>query len=252
MIIDAHAHIDEVLALGWVDPPEKAVSLMDGAGIDRAVVSTYSNLPGINPKAMEYVADAVARYPTRFIPYIRLDPWYGDGAIAVLRRAVLEHGFKGVKLHPPHYTLHPHGEQTVAILREAGRLGVPVLFHCADEVMSLPLQVGEGARQAPDTTVILGHMGGFFHTADAFTVAERYPNLMLDTCEMPYPRAIREATERIGPDRVLFGTDLPTDNPTLEVEKVRLAGLSPEVEEKVFWSNIARVLRLSDVGGTGS
>ncbi len=64
-IIDAHTHVDEVPALGWIDPPEKLVKLLDEVGIARAVVMTYTELPGFNPHALEYLADVVARFPDR-------------------------------------------------------------------------------------------------------------------------------------------------------------------------------------------
>src|SRR5438270_716602 len=37
-------HVDEVSALGWVDPPEKLVGLLDEAGIAKAVIMTYTEL----------------------------------------------------------------------------------------------------------------------------------------------------------------------------------------------------------------
>jgi predicted TIM-barrel fold metal-dependent hydrolase len=59
---------------------------------------------------------------------------------------------------------------------------------------------------------------------------------------MPYPKMIREAVESIGADRVMYASDGPGCLPALEVEKVRLAGLSPQDEELVMHANIERVL----------
>ena len=41
-------------------------------------------------------------------------------------------------------------------------------------------------------------MGGYFHVDEAIEVAERHPNLVLETSAMPYPAKIREAVERLG------------------------------------------------------
>jgi len=46
MIVDSHAHVDEVPALGWIDPPEALIAELDDAGIDRAVVMTYTDAVG--------------------------------------------------------------------------------------------------------------------------------------------------------------------------------------------------------------
>ncbi len=105
-IIDAHTHVDEVPALGWIDPPEKLVKLLDEVGIARAVVMTYTELPGFNPHALEYLADVVARFPDRLVGFVRLHPWY-DEAADLLRRAISQHRMKGIKLHPVGTLDHP-------------------------------------------------------------------------------------------------------------------------------------------------
>jgi hypothetical protein len=42
MIIDSHTHVDRV---GWYDPPETIVRLMDEAGIDQSIIMTYRDAP---------------------------------------------------------------------------------------------------------------------------------------------------------------------------------------------------------------
>lgn len=245
MIIDSHAHMDELQALGWIDPPEKVISIMDKAGIDKAVVSTYCNLPGINMGALDYVANGIKKYPDRLMAYVRLDPWYGERAIEILEKAVKKYNFKGVKLHPVHYTLQPYGDATIQILKKAAEFGIPVLFHCSDEAMSLPLQIGLAAEKVPEVTIILAHSGGFYHNEDAINVAKRCSNVYLDTAEMPYPSVIKKAVQEIGAERILFGTDIPTDNARLEIEKIKLSNLKHEEEELIYWKNIARILNLN-------
>lgn len=244
MIIDAHAHMDEIPSLGWMDPADRVVGFLDRAGIDMAVVSTYCNMPGIKDDAVEYLYEGCSQYPGRFIPYIRLDPWYGDRALAVLDRAVKQFGFKGVKFHPAHYSLQPFGIDTVNILKRAAEYDIPVLFHCSDEACCLPLQIAEACRQSPETTVILAHMGGFYHLEDAIRVCQKYPNVYMDTCESPFPHGIEKAVRELGAEKILFGTDIPTDNPFFEIEKIKCIGLSKEEEELIFCGNIARILHL--------
>lgn len=244
MIIDSHAHMDEVASLGWMDPPERVLKFMDMAGIDMAVVSTYCNLPGINDGALEYVYEGCKKFPGRFIPYVRLDPWYGQRALDVVDIAVKKYNFRGLKFHPVHYSLHPFGEDTVKLLRKAADYDIPVLFHCSDEAMCLPLQIAEAVRQSPETKVILAHMGGFFHSNDAIEVAKKYKNVYIDTCEMPIINEIKRAVKELGADKVLFGTDIPTDNPLFEIEKIKSIGLLKEEEDLIFYKNIARILKM--------
>jgi uncharacterized protein len=247
MIIDFHTHVDEAEAFGWIDPPEKLVPLLDDAGIDKAACMTYVDLPGSNPDALEYVAEAVSRFPDRLIGFARLNPSYRRAAGKALGRAVSELGFRGVKLHPTTTLAHPADEPTVALLRQAAELGVPVLFHCGDDPYTTPQAIAAGAQRAPDTAVVLGHMGGYFHVDDAIAMAERHHNLYLETSAMPYPGKIAEAVARVGAERVVFGSDGPGCNPALEVSKIRMLGLGRDAEALLLGGNAARLLRLEGV-----
>ena len=241
MIVDSHAHVDEVPALGWMDPADTLVDLMDQAGIDQAVVMTYTELPAVNPHALEYLADQIARYPRRLIGYVRLHPWYPE-ALDLLDRALGDYGMKGVKLHPVGNLSHPASEVSLRIIRRAAEHQAPVLFHCGDEALTTPLQIAAAAEAVPEATIILGHMGGYFHVDEAIEVAERLPNVYLETSAMPYPAQIRRAIDSVGAERVLFASDGPGCLPRLEVHKVRLAGLSPAEEQRVFSDNILALL----------
>lgn len=244
MIIDAHAHMDVFPARGWYDTPDKVIRYMDMAGIDMAVVSTYVNFPGPKKTAMEDLYNDCNQYPGRFIPYLRMNPRFVDETEAAIDLAVNKYGFKGIKLHPTSYAIHPFTEPTLKILRRAAHYDIPVLFHCSDENLTLPLQIAEAAEACPWTKMILAHMGGFHHFKDVLRVCKKYPNLYVDTCEFPFAKAIRTAALEIGSERILFGTDIPTDNPIFEIEKVKQAELDSDSEKNIFYRNIARLLKI--------
>ncbi len=245
-IVDMHAHVDVLEAFNWVDPPEKLIALMDEAGITHAIASAYANVPGPDSGALERLCQSLLPYKGRLFPFVRMDPWYGKRALELLDVAHQTYQVSGVKLHPAHYTLHPFGDLTVNLVRRAGELGLPVLFHCGDEMMSYPLQIGILAGKCPDTTIIMAHMGGIFHTHDALSVARAHPNIYVDTSEIPHVFPIRLFVDAIGPERVLFGTDAPYCDPIVELEKVRLAGLTEEEFEMVCSKNGLRLLGLTD------
>jgi predicted TIM-barrel fold metal-dependent hydrolase len=242
MIIDSHVHVDEVRPLGWIDPPETILSLMDEAGIDKAVIMTYTDVPGLNDKALEYTAEIVGRFSDRFYGYARMHPWYGKRAIDLFERAVVELGLRGLKLHPVSTIAHPGDDSTLQLIRKAAELGVPVLFHCGDEPLTTPYELEYSVRACPEATIIFGHMGGYFHVSQAIDVAGRHPDVYLDTSAMPHPHWIRRAVDQLGPERVLFASDGPGCDPRLEVYKVNRAGLTPTESELVFGGNILRLL----------
>lgn len=241
MVIDFHTHVDEAEAFGWIDPPEKIVGLLDEAGIAQAVIMTYTDLPGLNPGALDYIFDAAARHPDRLIPFVRLNPNYPEAGDTVLPLA-LERGARGVKLHPTTTIAHPAGGPTLGVLRSAAAAGVPVLFHCGDDPYTTPQAIGAAAELVPECAIVLGHMGGYFHVRDAIEVAKRLPNLYLETSAMPYPDMILRAVEAVGVSRVVFGSDGPGCNPRLELAKITGLGLSPAEELAILHDNAARLL----------
>jgi hypothetical protein len=242
VIIDMHMHIDDIPALGWQMSAAQCIERMDEAGVDAAAVMTIADLPGINPEALDLINAACADFPGRLYGFVRLHPWYRTEALQLLRRAVGELGFRGLKLHPVSSLAHPAGDDTVALIRAAGELGVPTLFHCGDEPMTTPLSIAPAAAACPDSVVILGHMGGYFHVDEAIEVAEQHPNIVLETSATPYPEKIREAVERIGAERVVFGSDGPVSSPVLERQKVMIAGLSPADTALVLGGNAVRLM----------
>jgi predicted TIM-barrel fold metal-dependent hydrolase len=175
------------------------------------------------------------------IGYVRLNAEV-PAALAALDRALGQDGLKGLKLHTVSYVGFPYGEGTLRLMRRAAAYNAPVLFHSGDEALALPQELAEAARLCPETIVILGHMGGFYHCEAAIQAAQDLPNILLDTSAMPYPEMIRRAVEIVGADRVLFGSDGPGCVPALEIEKVRLAGLSAADEALVLGDNIQRIL----------
>ena len=88
-------------------------------------------------------------------------------------------------------------------------------------------------------------MGGYFHVEEAIDVAESFGNVVLETSAMPYPDRIRTAVERIGADRVVFGSDGPVSSPALERQKVVIAELGDQVAGQVLGGNADRMLGLT-------
>jgi hypothetical protein len=239
VIIDLHMHIDDIEGLDI--SAQDCVRAMDEGDVAVAAVMTLVDLPGPNPAAMELIADACHQHEDRLYGFIRLQP-EADEAGGLLRTAVTKLGFRGLKLHPVSTLAHPAGDGTISLVRAAGELGVPTLFHCGDEPRSTPLAIAGTAAACPDSTIILGHMGGYYHVDEAIDVAEEYGNIVLETSAMPYPDKIREAVARIGADRVVYGSDGPMSPPALETQKIRVAGLTDEQVALILGGNAQRLL----------
>lgn len=248
MIIDAHAHADEFELFGWIDPPERVIGLMDRAGIDISVITTYAEAP-FRQSAVDNLVQYVDKYPDRLIGFVRMDPKGADEAVRVFEHTIKTYPrIKGMKLHPISNLIKPFSPFCTKLLRKAAELDVPVFFHCGDKVLAQPLQIGKAAELCPETTIIC-HMGGFFHGEESIRVAKKHKNMVLDTSSTPYPRIILRALEEIGPDRIVFATDNPAGDPVSDLAKIKNLNLPKETEEKILWKNIAGILKLKMEGG---
>lgn len=243
MIIDAHAHADEFTQFGWIDPPEKVIGLMDRAGIDISIITTYAEAP-FNQSAVDNLVKYVDMYPDRLVGFVRIDPKGGDEAVRCFERTIKAYPrILGMKLHPISNLIKPYSPFCTNLLRKAAELGAPVFMHCCDKPLAQPLQIGKAAELCPETTIIC-HMGGFFRGEEMIRVAHKHRNIYLDTSSIPYPHIILKALEAIGPDRIVFASDNPAGDPVSDLAKIKNLKLPQAVEEKIFYKNIAKILKL--------
>jgi uncharacterized protein len=162
--------------------------------------------------------------------------------------ALLEHPrFLGVKLHPLLDAYHPNDPALHPLIRELISRDMPVLVHCGHPIFTLPWSIEELAIEFPAAKIILGHMGhgNVVYIRGAIDVAERNENVYLETSGMPMHTKIPEAVDRVGPTKVMYGSDAPFHEVGVEIRKVQVSGLDPEMLDRVLAKN-ARLLFFGD------
>ena len=238
-IIDAHAHVGQFG--GWAsvaNGPSDLVKTMDEYDIRQAIICPT----GFDTN--DEAAAAAAKYPDRFIPLAWVHPMNGGAEAA--HHYIGKRGFKGIKLHPLFNAYSADDPAVDPVMEEARRLDVPVFIHSGHVPFATPWQIALLAERHPDVRVVMIHMGhghGIYVQA-AIDMACRYDNIWLEMSGMPMPSKIKEAYDRVGSDRLFFGTDLPFHAPQVEIDKVRYSGLSEAAQEDVFYNNIKKFMGL--------
>src|SRR5690606_15265555 len=132
MIVDAHCHIGETPH--FRQTADDLLAQMDTNGIDRAVIcGSGRHIVVENEEGNRYIAEAVRKYPDRFYGFASVNPWYGDKAVAELRRAV-EDGLVGLKLHPSMQGYPAHDPIIEPVVAAAIELDLPIYIHSGTPV----------------------------------------------------------------------------------------------------------------------
>jgi len=181
------------------------------------------------------------KHPDRLIGFAYLDPWQYT-AEEELCRCVTEYGMKGLKLNPTkqafaidrHSLLDPIFE-----ICAAKRL--PIVVHGTSDLFCMPSKFATMARAFPNVTLIMAHMGLPDAFDSAMRVVGRYANLFVDTSGVS-PRAVREALEAVGPEKILMATEVPWSRFEASIRAVEQATADPAERELIMGGNILRLL----------
>jgi len=232
MVFDAHMHVGDFGFFGVSLGRDGLAKLMQENDVAAGVVFSPDNQAVVD--VVESIPGAYGLFwadPTK--------PVHVDEAAEYLEHPK----FLGIKLHPlldGYYPNDPIVHPFMEVLRE---LGLPVLVHTGHPIFTLPWSIEELAVAFPEVNVIMGHMGhgNAVYINAAIDAAVRRSNVYLETSGMPMHTKIREAVERAGVHKVLYGSDTPFHHPQVEMLKVRLSGLPADLVDQVLGAN-ARAL----------
>lgn len=232
MTFDAHMHVGDFGIFGVSLNRDGLAELMHENDVSAGIVFTPDNEAMVD--VVESIDEAYGFYwanPVR------------PGCVDEAARFLAHPKVLGVKLHPLLDGYYPNDPLVYPLMEVLAELDMPVLVHTGHPIFTLPWSVEELAAAWPAVKVIMGHMGhgNAIYINAAINAAVRHHNVYLETSGMPMHTKIREAVERAGPDKVLYGSDVPFHHPQVEMLKVRVSGLSADLVERVLDRN-ARAL----------
>jgi len=268
----------EITSEDQIDNTDALIKTMDEHGVTHALIQSAPGRDATNKK----VADMARRHPGRFWPMYRPDFAMGplaEGTLADnLDKAVLSRNARRIaedieSMFPELGLIGvaevvPYGVWSVAIDPiEISRDSGPIMEALGPR--NLPIQLPTGftgwkdtlhstwspiwidslAANFPDVPMVLVKMGRGYRTSfDAcLVIAVRNANVYLEMTDA-HPEHLREAAQAIGPERIMFGTDLSGISVNYTYEDgfriLHETKLNAEELEWIAWRTANKVYRL--------
>ena len=242
MVIDIHAHI-------WgnrvAESKSQLLKAIDVHNIDKVYISALQSLfpdkeeiAYLNAETYKFMQEQ----PGRIGGAVYLNPTH-DNTMDVLQRACEEQGFEMIKLWASTLADDPSVDP---IMDYAEKIGVPVMMHAlTDSVKQHPtcstgVHVANIARRHPKTKMLMAHLGSA--CCHGIPAIAQLPNVWCDFSGPSFHgEDINYTVEKIGAERLLFGTDMPGPYLT-NYGQVMGADLTDEQRELIFYKNAQKLL----------
>jgi len=245
-IADCHGHIGVHPDFpAYKVGPEDMIQVMDLLNIEvLAITSTracYTDCPRGNAE----IHDVLNRFPKRFRGYITVNPRPQGEALQELERWSDFHRPPLIKLHPYLHRYPVSGEGYRPVWDYAHQTGGVVLVHTWDsDPACSPLLLLKVARDYPKARIIMGHSGVTWNGyLQALEVGQQTDNTYLDITGSQSHRTVLELlVNRVGAERILFGSDMPYLEAGASLGRVLTARISDGAKEAILRSNFMRLL----------
>ena len=237
--------------------PADFIARMDGLGIDKALICaiitwSYRGQHPIEQTSVAEVVEVSDQYPDRLFGLYGVNPMTAMAGVVALERAVRDHRFKGVHIHPHGFDMAPDHAYYFPFYAKCQELGVPVVISMGHTLDIMPIENGRPIRldraaiYFPDLAFVLTHTGWPW-VEEAIAMAWKHPNVFLGTSAYApkywKPEMVKFINSH-GQDKVMWGTDFPLIDHAESLEQIDALGLRETSKAKLLHDNAARVFGL--------
>jgi predicted TIM-barrel fold metal-dependent hydrolase len=252
---DCNATIGATAApiLGNVLDVDALVRELDLLSIDEALI-VHAHAQELDYRVgNDLVADAVGRAPRRLRPMATLFPTptgrrATNPGVEYLNE-LLASGIRAVRLHPnpTHHIMDPavYARQYPLVAEVAGPLLEAMQVHRVPLFVELAQvtwqEIYVVCRDFPALPVVLLNVS-YTHKRSLYGGFDAYPNLYAECSGFHAYRGVEEICDTFGPERLLFGTRLPTYDAAAAIGMVMYADIDPHARVAIAGANLRRLL----------
>ncbi len=245
-IFDMHGHIgNSATMFVQVKDANSIVATLDRLGVNALCASHFEALYAAPPQGNKMLLEDIKKHPGRLFGYYSPSPYYEDKELA----SYFEEGtgILGVKLHSSIQQCLLTDEGYAPALTLADRLGLPVLVHAwsaADVEQTKTL-----ARRYKNAAFIMAHAGLLLAPREAaISACRECENIFVDTAlSSAYEGSLEYLVSKVGVDRVLYGSDIPTFDGAVSFGRVGLSKLSENDKIKIYGENARKLFKIDNI-----
>ena len=273
MIIDFHTHVfSEKIAAAAVNKLEKGgrvkactdgtadglLKHMESSGVDVSVNLPVLTKPSQFDTVLKFAIELNERAALagegekKIISFAGMHPDIEDYKEKLL--LVKESGILGIKIHPDYQGTFFDDEKYVRILAEAKRLGLITVTHAGLD----GAYVGQRIKCTPRRVkrlldkiggydkLVLAHFGGNRLYSKAYRILAG-KDVYFDTAfTMPFvsESKFKKMAKKHGYDKILFATDSPWRNQSVDLSILKSFSLGEEAENRILYENARELLKL--------
>lgn len=208
-----------------------------GAPVRRMTPATFDEVRALNDGALR-LRD---RFPEFYIPGVHVHPRFPEESCREIERLC---GGENVRWigelvgYLMGYAEEYDTPDALTIFRVAAQHNAVVNFHCGDLGV-----IDRLCAALPTLRLVLAHPGDGQSYRERLALVVKHPNLRLDLSGTGIDRMgfLRTGIDAAGPEKFLFGTDYPINNPAVYVHGVAFEPLTEAEFDAVFSGNFRRL-----------
>ncbi len=261
-IIDVHTHawpdkvadkareyLEDLFKVKLVSSPtvDTLIEFMDRNQIDVSCLCAVASRPEQVPSINDWLFSVRSE---RLRIFCALHPEYEKWKEEIQR--IREKG-DGIKFQPEFQDFYVDDQNIFGIYEEIEKVGLPVLFHCGEElsgtmkVRSSPSRIRHVHERFPGLKIIAAHFGGFrmWDEVKKYLLGE---DIYVDTAyffrHLP-EEDIKYFISHHPQERILFGTDFPLIDQKEDIDYLTHLDIPLSSKEKIFSLNAAQLLGIN-------
>lgn len=246
-IFDVHGHYGASGSeIGDNVKAEGVLKTMDSLGVDKMALSSTTALYADGEKGNREIIDVIKSYPNRFYGYITINPYYGyEDMLSQINK---NKNLLGIKIHAACHKTNIDDDRYADAYEFADKNNLAILIHTwsSENVNS----VAQIAKKYKNAKLILAHslFTDYRAKISAIEAIKRFENIYADTARSStYDGALEWVVNRIGTDRILYGSDLTFCDSRHQLGRIVLSKLTSNQKERILGLNAKELFSINRI-----